>query len=323
VGGAAVTHDLISLFHARMPDVVMRIGYASSEAGGVIAKQELTSTDIPGNAVGPPYPNTSVYILDDALQPLPAGVAGEIYISARHLSLGYVGQPGLTAERYVANPFADSPGERMFRTGDKGRYTAGGELEVLGRIDDTVKVRGFRIDLQELESTLMLHPDVAAAAVSVRDLSDESQVVAYVVAKHGAPASPAGLREFLTRRLPSYMIPSRFVAIDELPLTPVGKVDRSRLPQIVAERPSLESPYVPPATGTEVALVRMLEELFEMEGIGIDDHFLELGGDSILAAILGSRICDAFDVDFSIAKVFECPTVRELAVQLRPSERYA
>ena len=321
VGGSPITSDLMTQFRTLMPQAVMLVGYASSEAGGVIAKRTLTQyTGSSGSSVGRPYLNTSVYILDNRLEPVPAGVAGEIYIAAPHLSLGYVGQPGLTAERYVANPFGALPGERMFRTGDKGRYAANGEIEVMGRIDDTVKVRGFRIDLQELESTLTLHSAVAAAAVVPRVVSSESQLVAYVVPQGESSPTSASLREFLLRRLPSYMIPSRFVAVSDLPLTPVGKVDRGRLPDVGAERPVLESPYVSPTNETEMQLVRLLEEVFEMDGIGIDDHFVELGGDSILAAILGSRICDAFDVDFSIANVFELPTVRELAIRLRSLE---
>jgi amino acid adenylation domain-containing protein len=321
VGGSPVTADVMTLFRTLMPHATMVVGYASSEAGGVIAKRELSeNVSIAGDTVGPPYPNTSVYILDDHLEPLPVGVAGEVYIAAPHLSLGYLNQPALTAERYLANPFSDLPGERMFRTGDKGRYTATGEIEILGRIDDTVKVRGFRIDLQELESTLMRHHDVGAAAVTVRTISNESQLVAYLVAANGVAPTASNVREFLSQWLPGYMIPSRFIIVDELALTPVGKVDRGRLPAIGAERPLLDSAYVAPASDTERELVRMLEQLFEMDGIGIDDHFVELGGDSILAAILGSRICDTFDVDFSIANVFEFPTVRELALHLQPAD---
>lgn len=319
VGGSPVTADLMALFRALMPNATMVVGYASSEAGGVIAKRELAqNVSTIEDSVGPPYPNTSVYILDDRLEPLPVGVAGEIYIAAPHLSLGYINQPALTAERYLANPFSGLSGDRMFRTGDRGRYTASGDIQVIGRIDDTVKVRGFRIDLQELESTLTRHAEVTAAAVAVRRISDESQLVAYLVRKNGVAPSAIEMRKFLGERLPAYMIPSRFVVLEELPLTPVGKVDRARLPPVGAERPPLDTPYVAPGTETERELARFFEQLFEMDLIGVDDHFVELGGDSILAAILGSRICDAFDVDFSIANVFEFPTVRELAMHLRP-----
>ena len=318
VGGALITPDLMASFFEALPQATLCAGYAASEIGGPIVRKYL-STDShsisPG--MGQAFPNTRVYVLDSALAPVPVGVTGEIYVAAAHLSWGYLRQPSMTAVRFVANPFARLPGERLYRTGDLGRYLANGELEVLGRVDDMIKIRGFRVELHEIEAVLSTHPDVQATAVAVRELSGESQIVAYVVARAGADPSAADLRAFLGARLPEYMLPSRCVRVDELPVTQLGKVDRARLPDVGTERPPLDVPYHAATDALEAEIAQLWESLLQIEGIGMDDNFLEIGGDSVFATMVTARLCDRFDIDLSVAVFFECPTVRTLAAHVR------
>jgi len=318
VGGALITPELMQSALELMPHAALQVGYASSEIGGPILTMQLTAAS--GallSSVGHPYPNTRVYILDAALQPVPVGVVGEIYVAAARLSRGYLNRAAQTAERYVANPFARCPGERLYRTGDLGRYLANGEVELVGRVDDMVKVRGFRIELQEIEAVLTAHTDVDAAAVAVREVSGEPQIVAYVVKRAYAAVRVSDLRDFLARRIPEYMLPSRFVFIGELPLNALGKVDRARLPAVGSARPAVESQYQPPRDDLEAELVRIWELLLEIEGIGVDDHFLEVGGDSLFATMLVSHVCDQYDLNLPVFVLFERPTVRTFAEYLR------
>jgi acyl carrier protein len=181
-----------------------------------------------------------------------------------------------------------------------------------------VKVRGFRVELQEIEAVLSAHPDVNATAVAVRDISGESQIVAYVVPREGAAMRTTDLRACLAERLPEYMRPSRFVLIDDLPLTSLGKVDRARLPEVGPERPQLDAHYEAAVDDLEAEIGRLWEALLQVEGIGMEDNFLYLGGDSVFATMLTARLCDRFDIDLSVAVLFECPTVRTLAAYVRP-----
>jgi amino acid adenylation domain-containing protein/non-ribosomal peptide synthase protein (TIGR01720 family) len=269
--------------------------------------------------IGKPISNTQVYVLDSGLRPVPVGVAGEFYIAGRGLARGYLNRPGLTAERFVANPFGPH-GSRMYRTGDVVRWRADGQLDYLGRADDQVKIRGFRIELGEVNSALLRHPDVAEAVVIAREEnSGHKRLVAYLVPVSGATVDPAALRAVVGEVLPDYMVPSAFVVLDRLPLNPNGKLDRRALP--TPDWTSASRDYVPPSTDIQRALVQIWAEVLGVERVGTEDNFFELGGDSILSIRVLSQIRAVFGVDLPARAVFDTRTVACLAELLATARR--
>ena len=255
-------------------------------------------------SIGSPIFNTQVYVLDANLELMPPGVAGELYIAGMGLARGYLHRPGLTAERFIANPFGPS-GARMYRSGDVARWRNDGPLEFMGRADQQVKVRGFRIELGEVEAALLAYPEVAQAAVAAFD----KQLVAYLVPRNGNVPTSAELRQALAQRLPDYMIPTVFMKLEVLPLTPNGKLNRRALPR--PER--TEHGYHSPRTSDEAALCVLFAELLGLERVGIDDDFFALGGHSLLAMRLVGRIRSRFAVELSIRDLYNAGTVRELS----------
>jgi amino acid adenylation domain-containing protein len=274
----------------------------------VPAEGELESVPI-----GRPIWNTELHVLDEQLQPVPVGVTGELYIGGMGLARGYLNRAALTAERFIANPFGPA-GSRLYRTGDLARYRADGELEYLGRTDHQVKLRGFRIEQGEIEATLLGDPRVRQAAVVVRQWGGEPHLVGYVSGVEEAELE--SLRGRLGEKLPPYMIPSRLVALPELPLTASGKVDRRALP---AAEPVLTESYTPPGSPLEAALVRIWSELLGLERIGVTDNFFECGGDSIRAVIAVARMKE-YLADLELLDFFRAPTIAQLcAATLRAS----
>jgi amino acid adenylation domain-containing protein len=259
-------------------------------------------------AIGRPLENVRAYVLDAVGRPAPIGIPGELYVGGAGVVRGYLGRPGLTAERFVPDPFGDETGARLYRTGDRVRWSARGELEFLGRVDAQVKVRGFRIEPGEIEAVLSAHAEVRGARVIVReDVPGEKRLVAYVVG--GVEA--AGLRAHLRERLPEHMVPAAFVVLEQLPLTPNGKLDVRALP--APELASGEERYVAPRTPVEEVLAGIWAELLRLERVGVHDHFFELGGHSLLATRVVSRVRELFNVELPLRAVFEHPTVEGLA----------
>ncbi|WP_207892295.1 non-ribosomal peptide synthetase [Streptacidiphilus pinicola] len=260
-------------------------------------------------SIGRPIPGVSVHILDGELRPVPVGEVGDLYIGGDGLARGYLGQPALTAERFVADPFAGAGG-RMFRTGDLASWRADGSILFHGRGDDQVKLRGFRIELGEVEAALGRHPGVAHAVAAVRaDHGETPQLVAYVVPADGGRPSPGELREHTMRYLPDFMVPSVYATLDALPLTPNGKVDRKGLPApSVAEQPNGREPSTP----AEKALCEIFRELFPAERISAESNFFELGGTSILAIAFIQQAQEA-GLEISPRDVVENPTIEALA----------
>ncbi|WP_367189404.1 amino acid adenylation domain-containing protein [Burkholderia sp. Ed8] len=265
-----------------------------------------------GSSVGRPINDLSVYILDGELNPVPIGVAGELYIAGAGLARGYLNRPGLTAERFVPNPYG-ARGSRMYRTGDLARYLPDGNIDYLGRIDQQVKIRGFRIELGEIEAALSGFEGVQEAVVLAReDEPGEKRLVAYVVgAQEGEELEVSRLRAHLQRSVPEYMVPAHFVLLQEMPLTPNGKVDRRKLPAPETSRG--EQGYVAPRTQTEEVIAQVWAEVLKLDRVGIHDNFFELGGHSLLAAQVISRIEEVLSINFSLVHIFSQPTVSALS----------
>ncbi|HET6705827.1 non-ribosomal peptide synthetase, partial [Amycolatopsis sp.] len=272
------------------------------------APHRVAETNVP---IGLPMDNTRAYVLDELLRPVPPGVPGELYLGGEGLARGYVGQAGATAERFVADP-AGAPGTRMYRTGDRVRRRADGALEFLGRADGQVKIRGFRVELGEIQAVLTEHPDVAAAAVVVKEHAGSRLPVAYVVPA-GLTVDPSAVREHAARSLPEYMVPVVYVPIAALPLNANGKVDPAALPPVDL---STEVRGRRPGTPQEEILCSLFAEFLGLRAVGVDDDFFALGGQSLLATRLISRVRSTFGVELSVRAVFEAPTPGELARRL-------
>jgi amino acid adenylation domain-containing protein len=257
--------------------------------------------------------NTTLYVLDAAMRPAPAGVIGELYVGGDGLARGYLGRPALTAERFVPDPFSQTPGARLYRTGDRVRWTARG-VEFRGRTDHQVKLRGFRIELGEIESVLLRHAGAREAVALVReDVPGVRRLVAYAVLGDGAAHGGEAIRQALRSHLPDYMVPSAVVTLDALPLTPNGKVDRAALPAPAAEVEG--EGFVAPRTPAEEALAGIWAEVLGAR-VGVHDDFFMLGGHSLLAAQVVARVRDRLRVDLPVRTLFEAPTVAALSLAL-------
>jgi amino acid adenylation domain-containing protein len=266
--------------------------------------------------IGRPVANTRLYVLDGARQPVPIGIPGELYVGGAQVTRGYLGRPRLTAERFVPDPFSGKPGARLYRTGDRARWLAGGVLEYQGRVDEQVKVRGFRIEPGEIEAALRQAPGVADCAVVAReDVPGDRRLVAYVVGE----AETAALRAHLQGSLPEYMVPAVFVHMDALPLTANGKLDRKTLP--APEYAAGADHRVAPRTPAEEVLAGIWAEVLRLEQVGVTESFFELGGHSLLATRVVSRIREVFGVEVPLRALFERPTVAELAVRVEALRR--
>lgn len=263
--------------------------------------------------IGSPIANTDVYVLDGGMQLVPVGVSGELYVGGAGLARDYLRRPELTAEKFVPHPYTSIPGARLYRTGDQVRRLPNGNIEFLGRIDQQIKIRGFRVELGEIEMALNAHESVREAVVVARaEESGARRLIGYVVAE-GAEVSGAELRSYLQQRLPDYMVPSQFVSLAELPLTVNGKVDRRALPDPETESARSDEEFVAPRTPAEEMLAKIWSDVLRTPRVGIHDSFFELGGESILAIKLISRINKDFDIELPVRALFEQPTIAALA----------
>ncbi|HEV2843686.1 MAG TPA: amino acid adenylation domain-containing protein, partial [Thermoanaerobaculia bacterium] len=293
--------------------------YGITETTVHVTYRELSRRDT-ASAIGRPIPDLGVYLLDPALNLVPVGVPGEIFVGGAGLALGYLNRPELTAERFVPNPFGE-PGSRLYRSGDLARRLSGGDLEYLGRIDHQVKIRGFRIELGEIEAALARHPAVREAVALVR----EDRLVAWVVPAEGAAPKLPDLRAFAGASLPDYMLPSALVVLDKLPLTPNGKVDRKALERLAAASGEQEAAREsrPPRTPLEELVAGVWSELLDLPAVGAEDDFFDLGGHSLLATRVVSRLRSTLGVELPLRVLFERPTVAAVAELVREQLRAA
>ncbi|WP_051717713.1 non-ribosomal peptide synthetase [Streptomyces sp. NRRL F-5727] len=315
-GGEAASPAHAAKALAEYPGLRLVNGYGPVEAMIFVSTHTITPEDTrhPAIPIGRPIAHERMYVLDDRLRPVPAGVVGDLYLTGAGLAHGYLGQPGLTAERFVAHPHG-APGERVYRTGDLVRRRADGVLEYVGRADGQVKIRGFRVEPGEIQAVLMRHPQVRQAAVVVREeRPGDKRLAAYLVAEPGTVLDPADARAHTTAHLPEHLRPGSFTVLDALPLTPNGKLDRQALP---APAPTASADAgAEPRTAREAALAELFAGVLGVERVGAHDNFFDLGGHSLLAARLISRIRTTLDAHVGIGELFHAPTVAALAARL-------
>ena len=315
VGGEASGREWLEGLQEKAPECAIFNHYGPTETTVGVLMYGLGEGSGAGNGTAPigrPMWNTRVYVLDERLRPVPVGVSGELYIAGAGLARGYLKRAGLTGERFVADPYG-RPGTRMYRTGDVARWRADGNLEYLGRTDHQVKIRGYRVELGEIEAALGRQQGVAQAAVMVRQEEGEKRLVAYVAPQEGQQLDARALCRHLGETLPEYMVPSAMVVLEWLPLTPHGKLDRKALP---APEYSARSEWQAPRTPAEEILASLFAEVLGVEQVGIEDNFFEMGGHSLMATRLVSRIRTTLGIELAIRTLFEAPTVAQLAMRL-------
>ncbi|ONI88803.1 hypothetical protein ALI22I_17665 [Saccharothrix sp. ALI-22-I] len=316
-GGEAASPEHIRMARTRYPD--LRLAHCCGPVESMVFAAAFVRPPADENRplipVGRPLANTRFYVLDADLRPVPPGVAGEWYVAGDGLAGYYLNRPGLTAERFVADPFG-APGSRLYRTGDLVRWRRDGMLEMLGRADDQMKIRGFRVEPGEIESVLVRWPEIAEAAVTVReDRPGAKRMVAYLVLGAGSAVDgfdEVKLRQYLAERLPGHLVPAAFVVLDALPLTTNGKLNRKALPAPAA-RAETGAEYVAPRTSTERVLAEIWQRLFGVDRVGVHDDFFRLGGDSISSIGVVSRVKEAFGVRISPRVLFDTPTIAAIA----------
>jgi amino acid adenylation domain-containing protein len=290
----------------------------------IMEKEEQVEETVP---IGRPISNTTTYVLDEELQPVPIGSVGELYTGGDGLARGYIQQADRTAEKFIPHPFSQQAGERLYRTGDLVRYLSDGRLEFLGRSDQQVKVRGFRIELGEIETVLAQHEKIRECAVIAWKADDgDSRLVAYLIGTHPSNTpSEEALRQYIRERLPDYMVPSYFLWLEALPLTPNGKIDRQRLKEMQEteghpfhSQPSDASPYLaPPWDDIEFRLLKIWAEILHIQSVDVSSNFFELGGHSLMAVRLMSRIRQEFGQEIALEMLFRFPTIAQLATVIR------
>jgi amino acid adenylation domain-containing protein len=316
--------DILSVPHVRkvfkeLPGCLMINGYGPTENTTFTCCYTVSDlAQVNGSVpIGRPISNTTAYVLDAHMNPQPIGVPGELYTGGDGVARGYLERPELTAERFVPDPFSSEPGARLYKTGDLARYRNNGDIEFIGRIDNQVKVRGFRIELGEIEAALAEHRAVReAAVVACKDRGDK-HLAAYLVPDENQTLLVDEVREFLKQTLPDHMVPSVFVVLETLPLSPSGKVDRRALPSTSGFKPNSANGFSAPSDELELKLARLWEKVLGIDAISVNDNFFELGGHSLLAVRLFAQIEKLFGKNLPLATLFQAPTVEQLARALR------
>ena len=319
IGGEALLAENLVLWREFAPATRLINEYGPTETVVGCCVYEVRPEDSSTGpvAIGRPIANTQLYILDGNLQPVPAGVKGDLYIGGDGVARGYLNRPELTEKKFITDPFSGKGGARLYKSGDLARYPKDGTLEYLGRVDDQVKVRGYRIELGEIEAALAAYPGVQSCTVlAVEETPGNKQLVAYAVPQGTGEPSAEGMKDFLKKSLPEYMVPAQFVFLDSFPLTQNGKIDRKALPAPSHGNISAAHEFVAPRTETEKKVAAMWIELLKVERIGIHDDFFDLGGHSLMAIKALSRIREEFDVDLPLATLLQAPTVAQLAALL-------
>jgi acyl carrier protein len=296
-----------------MPQSILINLYGSSEVSADVTWYDTSKNQsLSSIPIGRPISNMQVYVLDAHLQPVPIGVPGELCIGGDGLARGYLNRPELTAEKFIPNSFSSEDGAYLYRSGDIGRYRFNGEIEYLGRSDRQIKLRGFRIELGEVENVLNQHPAVKQAVVFLReDEVDNKRLVAYIVSDNIS----LELHSFVAEKLPDYMVPSVVVQLEALPLTPNGKVDYLALP-VPENRRDLKRDYAMPKTKAERLIAEVWQEILQLEKVGINDNFFEIGGHSLLLVKVQAKLLEVFDRDISAIDLFKYPTIKMLAEYL-------
>ncbi len=316
LGGEALYAEGLAPWRQGAPRMVLFNEYGPTEAVVGCAVYRLRPGDDGPVAIGRSLPGARLYVVDAAGQPLPAGAAGELWIGGNALARGYLAGPGRTAAAFLPDPFADGAGSRAYRSGDRVRLRDDGELEYLGRLDQQLKVRGFRVEPGEVEAALLAHPAVAEAAViGTPDASGLTRLAAYLVWRPDGEASPAELRRFLLSRLPEPMVPALFHALPALPLTRSGKVDRRALPAVEGGCAPAAT-FVPPRTPSEETVATLMAETLGRDRVSVEESFFDLGGDSLLAMRLLHRLRQAYSLELRLGEVFVAPTVAALAARI-------
>ena len=317
--GEALPLNLVQKFHKRLRSKLHNL-YGPTEASIEVSfwdsAVDREEASVP---IGRPIANTQLYILDCHLQPTPIGVTGELHIGGVALARGYWRRPELTAERFIPDPFSTQEGERLYRTGDLARWRGDGQIEYLGRLDNQVKLRGFRIELGEIEAVLAKHEAVQQAVVALQEAGSEKRLIAYVVPTRGQPLLPSVLRAYLQAKLPEYMAPEAIVELETLPLSAHGKVNRNALPkwEFAASQPEYQQPRTP----TEELLSGIWSEVLGVDRIGVHTNFFEMGGHSLSAMQVTSRMRSAFQVELPFSAIFGAPTIHGLAQQIELGRR--
>ena len=315
--GEALTAELRDAVFERLPSTAFHNLYGPTEAAIDVTHWTCKATDrsevVP---IGFPVPNTAIHIIGDDGRPVGDGEVGELCIGGVQVARGYLNRPELTAERFIADPFG-APGARMYRTGDLARRRPDGAYEFLGRRDHQIKLRGFRVELGEIEAALSADPAIRQAVVVALGDRDNVRLIAYVVRANGSPLPRSAIRARLSEQLPEYMVPAIYVTLDRMPLTTSGKVDRAALPAPTQARPELEQPFVPPRTDLERTIVQLWRSVLELDEVGVNDRFFELGGTSIQAARIVTAVQAELGEFVYVTTIFEAPTVSEYAKLLQ------